>query len=354
MQSMFTLFRAARPTLEWVESRTPRRFGLPRVLSAVQSMLAVLEPSRVPVPVAITRRPYLGALALGLMAVLAAGAPQTSLAQVQSKNWQSSQFQTVADGQLVDVQVLVQDQTVPLYVSPRAWDRHYFQAFEGRNYAIAIKNNSGRRVGVLVSVDGLNVVNGERSHLSSREPMYVLDPYERSVIKGWRTSLQNVRKFVFVDEERSYAERTGQANGDMGWIRVMAFRENAPLAWDWGKVRSGYRDNGAQAPSAPYSGDDRNQAAPQEESFRKGEAPEASRDYAGGQPSNPGTGWGTPSRDPVRQVRFVAESHATDQLILRYEYASGLRALGIEPLRFRDRTWERERGQLGFAKPPKW
>ena len=33
-------------------------------------------------------------------------------------------------------------------------------------------------------------------------------------------------------------------------------------------------------------------------------------------------------------------------------YASGLRALGIIPRRAR--VWERERGELGFAQPPRW
>jgi hypothetical protein len=180
----------------------------------------------------------------------------------------------------------------------------------------------------------------------------VLDPYERTVIRGWRTSLQSVRKFVFVDEQRSYAERTGQANGDMGWIRVLAFRENEPLAW--GRVWNGYRDENKR--DAQPNDSDRGQSAPapSPESFRKGQPQTNSRDYAEGAPSNPGTGWGDASRDPVHEVQFVAESRATDQLILRYEYASGLRALGIEPMRFRNRAWQRDQGQLGFAQSPRW
>src|SRR5439155_442973 len=102
---------------------------------------------------------------------------------------------------------------------PSGSDRLYFQAFKGRNYSLVVRNNTGRRVGVLIAVDGLNVVTGERSSLSRNESMYVLDPNERAVIRGWRTSLDQVRRFVFVDEEHSYAERTDQANGDLGWIR---------------------------------------------------------------------------------------------------------------------------------------
>jgi hypothetical protein len=56
----------------------------------------------------------------------------------------------------------------------------------------------------------------------------------------------------------------------------------------------------------------------------------------------------------VNRTWFLAESRATDRFALRYEYASGLRALGIELDRRHDRLWERERGLFGFAQPPRW
>jgi hypothetical protein len=54
----------------------------------------------------------------------------------------------------------------------------------------------------------------------------------------------------------------------------------------------------------------------------------------------------------VTRTEFTAERTPTDQIILRYEYASGLAALGITPRG--NRTIERERGELGFAAPPRW
>jgi len=66
------------------------------------------------------------------------------------------------------------------------------------------------------------------------------------------------------------------------------------------------------------------------------------------------TGWGEHSADPVQRTVFLAAQRETDHVILRYEYESGLRALGIIP--GRDRTWRRERGELGwgFSQPPRW
>lgn len=261
-----------------------------------------------------------------------------------------------ADGQLVDVQVRVDGSTAPFYFKPGTWDRHYFQAFKGRNYSLVVRNKTGQRIGVLIAVDGLNVVNGERSSQSRNESMYVLDPWEEAVIQGWRTSLRDVRRFVFVDEERSYAERTGQANGDMGWIRVLSFREDRPLAWfrETPKVKDNDRggrernfgdeqSNGAPAPTSPEAQSKaRDDRAGRMESEGRSMAPE----------SNPGTGWGDHRIDPVQQTQFRAARSSTDRIAMRYEYARGLQALGIFPNR--SRLWEREHGQLGFAKPPRW
>jgi hypothetical protein len=70
----------------------------------------------------------------------------------------------------------------------------------------------------------------------------------------------------------------------------------------------------------------------------------------------PGTGWGPRTDDHVVVVDFEPERSPAERITLRYEYASGLRALGIDvhPRWTRDRLRERDRGQAGFAKPPAW
>ena len=315
------------------------------------------EPCRVPVPMRIpVRRPFPKAAGLILGLALAA----TSSAQ-------ASHWENTVDGRLVDVEVIVDGSVAPLYMKSGSWDRRYFQAFRGRNYSLAVTNQSGRRVGVLISVDGLNVVNGERASLSNHEAMYVLGPYERTVIRGWRSSLRDVRRFVFVDEQRSYAERTGQANGDMGWIRVLSFQEQQPRVWDEPRVRRGddewlpygsrepREEGGDKAQDRDSRVPPPNAAAPSPTADGKAEGLKRGAESYHGQrapESNPGTGWGDRSLDPVQRTVFLAASYATDHVVLRYEYASGLRALGIDPRG--DRTWYRERGEISFAKPPRW
>jgi hypothetical protein len=328
---------------------------------------------------AAPRRPAIVAF---LAAMLAAATLAVPVAHASDEHLETRRerdgrdFDTWADGRLVDVQLLVDGQPAPLYFAPGRGDRHYLQAFAGRNYSIVLRNNTGRRVAVLLAVDGLNAVDGEKTKLRSTEPMYVLGPWEQATIRGWRTSLREIRRFVFVDEQRSYATRTGQANSDMGWIRVLAFREQRPW-WEtrerpWGRVKRFHHGDDPSAPhalpapeeSTPQAGnrDSREEAAPQESA-----APQAKRQALGSEAQDnlargenesrsfPGTGWGDRREDRVRRVEFTPEAVAADHLVFRYEYASGLRALGIQPPRgqWRDRLGERD-GDLGFAKPPRW
>ena len=163
----------------------------------------------------------------------------------------------------------------------------------------------------------------------------------------------------------------------MGWIRVLAFREQRP----WWAVRpraiynyDGQRDKGqdrreeARVPDGPNAGAVPEAAAPapgragqdapaplasgELKSMQKQEADGLSRNDQGG--SFPGTGWGDRRNDPVSVVEFTAEKCATDNLSFRYEYASGLRALGIYRTVDRNRLRDRDNGELGFAKPPRW
>lgn len=291
-----------------------------------------------------------------------------SSARAQDHHWSQDRpmiwrgLETWAEGKIVDVQVRVDGQGAPLYFAPGKNDRRYFQAFEGRNYSLVLRNNTGRRVAALIAVDGLNVVSGEISKLNPSEQMYVLAPWQTMTIRGWRTNLDEIRRFVFVDEKRSYAQRTGQSNRDMGWIRVLAFNEQQPRH-AWGKVRSGYRDSGPTAQDlrerevqpAPQSKENATPpptaTAPSPESKRSQAAPQESDNLARGESNFPGTGWGDRRQDPVRRVEFTAERWATDHLVFRYEYASGLRALGIHLAPYDDRLADRDGG---FAKPPRW
>ena len=107
--------------------------------------------------------------------------------------------------------------------------------------------------------------------------------------------------------------------------------------------RRATRPAGAQAPANEAARDSAEGTAPK----RRGDA--QARSY-------PGTGWGDRAHDPVVLVSFDPESEPSERVTLRYEYRPALVALGVLPRRVppRDRLWERERAEPGFAQPPLW
>ncbi|HUS31955.1 MAG TPA: hypothetical protein VMZ53_25815 [Kofleriaceae bacterium] len=122
-----------------------------------------------------------------------------------------------------DVQVVTEDgDTAPTYAFR---DRFYVQGSANQRYTIRVTNPTGRRVEAVVSVDGLDVVDGESGDLNKRG--YIVPAYGEVRIEGFRTSLQDVASFRFTSVDNSYAGRKGKAR-NVGVIAVAIFEETAP------------------------------------------------------------------------------------------------------------------------------
>lgn len=270
---------------------------------------------------------------------------------------------TAGAGSSVTVAVALDGRPAPLYPAADRSGRFYIEAREGSSYDVRLTNRTGERVGVVLIVDGLNAISGERGSVGSpTNRMYVLGPWDETSVRGWRTSLSEVRRFTFVDERSSYAARSGKANGKLGWIEVGVFRERArPRPW-WNEPWL-ERDEEARENPAP----DRADGAHAPRTLPPAAQPEASDraasksregvvggELGGRAQSYPGTGWGGSAYDPAEVVQFAPQTRAAEVVTLRYEYASTLRALGVLPAPYRDRLSQRESGQFGFAQPPRF
>jgi len=98
----------------------------------------------------------------------------------------------------------------------------------GARYGVRLVNRSGERLLAVVAVDGVNIVSGETAGTGQRG--YVLSPWGRASLTGWRKSEHEVAAFEFTSLADSYAARTGRP-GDVGVIGVAVFRERPqPLA----------------------------------------------------------------------------------------------------------------------------
>ena len=100
--------------------------------------------------------------------------------------------------------------------------RTYIAGRPASRYAIRLANQTGGRVMVVLSVDGVNVITGETASVS--QSGYVLDPWQSYDIAGWRKSDTAIASFVFAALGDSYAARTGRP-GNVGVIGMAAFLE---------------------------------------------------------------------------------------------------------------------------------
>lgn len=93
-------------------------------------------------------------------------------------------------------------------------------------YTIRLYNNSLRRRLVVLSVDGINVLNGEDAGVSG--PGYVLFPNETVDVPGFRRNEGKVAAFRFKEQGESYAVQTGRGTSNVGVIGVAVFDELVP------------------------------------------------------------------------------------------------------------------------------
>ena len=73
--------------------------------------------------------------------------------------------------------------------------KKYLEARRGENYGIVIRNTTPERIGVVMAVDGRNIVSGKRSDLSNTEDMYIVEAFGNTRYDGWRTDNDTVHRY---------------------------------------------------------------------------------------------------------------------------------------------------------------
>src|SRR5690606_9499894 len=132
--------------------------------------------------------------------------------------------------------------------------RHYIEGRPGHRYSLVLQNTTGERLLAVVSVDGVNVISGETA--ATGQSGYVLGPWQRLEVQGWRKNLAEVAGFHFTALPDSYGTRTDRT-GKFGVIGVAAFREKAvpvpaaPIARDQAPARARAAAAAEASASAP-------------------------------------------------------------------------------------------------------
>ena len=202
--------------------------------------------------------------------------------------------------------------------------RSYVEARDNERYRIVVHNGTGERVGVVIAVDGRNIISGEQSHLAPNERMYVLDPYRAGEFEGWRTGRDQVNRFYFTGMSDSYAAAWGDYSA-MGVIAVAAYQGRERRQYG---NREGRERDRSMSPSGPRA-----------------------------QRESPGTGFGEGEWSPSTQVYFEPEGRPISQEFIKYEWQSTLCKRGIIDCR-RNRHQRHEGNRFwpnhdnGYAPPP--
>jgi hypothetical protein len=214
--------------------------------------------------------------------------------------------------------------------------RRFVLGAPGERYRIRLSNPTASRVEAVISVDGLDAVDGKPATLTKRG--YLVPAHGEIVVDGWRTSLDTVAAFRFSAVPDSYAAMTGH-DRNIGVVGVAFFREQPPppprppVAW-----------RGLPSPSARSSGD-------------------GLHDAEGASAARPGLGtqFGESHESHIEEVDFRrADARPVTVSELRYDDRQGLVARGI-PLPPRDqRDAENDRrdraqpfAESRFAQPPR-
>ncbi|MEK7705101.1 MAG: hypothetical protein AAB426_09095 [Myxococcota bacterium] len=98
---------------------------------------------------------------------------------------------------------------------------------QGQRYTIVVQNNTNERFEVVLSVDGLDVIDGGDAGYGKRG--YLVEAYGSVEVDGFRQSEDAVAAFRFGTVRDSYAARTGSAR-NVGVIGAAAFGERGYTA----------------------------------------------------------------------------------------------------------------------------
>jgi hypothetical protein len=203
--------------------------------------------------------------------------------------------------------------------------RAYLQASNNDRYRISVGNNTNQRIGVVIAVDGRNIISGQKSYLQNTERMYIINPHSSEEYEGWRSGQNQLNRFYFTEAADSYAAAWGDTSA-MGVIAVAVYAEIPPPEI-----------------YAPMTDMMRDRAAAESKSVPKQAAP--------------GTGYGETRYSPSIPVNFQPQPEPFEKVFLKYEWREtlckkGIRAacdVGAMPKPDENRFWP---NNDGFAPPP--
>ena len=211
--------------------------------------------------------------------------------------------------------------------------RAYVVGRPGNEYEIRVANRAGEDLLAVMSVDGVNVINGETANAAGSG--YVFSSWEQNTIRGWRKSMRDIAAFYFTSLGDSYAGRTGRPE-NVGVIGVALFQrkrvEPPPMPFSQAPETWREKDKAEESASRDRkSVNSQNAPAPAGAS-----ADTTSRVQADAPPARPaqeaplGTGHGRRENAPTRWVDFDRRTNEpVETIAIYYDSYRNLVAQGV-------------------------
>ena len=133
------------------------------------------------------------------------------------------------------VSVALRDQNGRLLPGLIVGERWFVVGEEGRRYSIVVRNQSDLRLEVVLSVDGLDVIDGRPA--SMRKRGYVIASHRTLVVEGFRQSTEAVAAFRFSPVRESYAQEKYGNTRNVGVVGIALFNEQGTYPWTAREVK---------------------------------------------------------------------------------------------------------------------
>jgi hypothetical protein len=108
-------------------------------------------------------------------------------------------------------------------------DRWFVVGEEGRRYSIVVRNRTELRLEIVLSVDGLDVLDGRAASFQKRG--YAVEAHQQLIVDGFRQSTEAVAAFRFGPVRESYANEKYRNTRNVGVIGIAVFNEAGTYPW---------------------------------------------------------------------------------------------------------------------------
>ena len=120
---------------------------------------------------------------------------------------------------------------------------------DGSPYSLVVKNRSRSRLEIVLSVDGLDVMDGKSASVKKRG--YIVYPGKTLEVKGFRSGYDRVARFEFSSVSGSYANLRHGTTRNVGVIGMAVFTEKGVDPWLWSRREIDKRGSASPFAEAP-------------------------------------------------------------------------------------------------------